>query len=280
PVNRLPPKRPTASVPLRCSFAWRMMTPRTQFLKNGVSVTTPASSTSVRRAPAVQSRIRVSRLMGDLGSEGLADAEVHAPPSRLGFAVHEQSRDRVELVADVEAKRTDGRLVAEAGADGAAQIVQFDLPAVRPDVAGVEEQDRAEAAADPLAAFEAVLEHAVAADRQARFAQRAELVAPPPANARRPAEEKLSRERHRGGVVRGRADIAELRAVGEREPAADGEVVAAVERDLREAERARQQVAGFFKGERRLVALARVQQVVGRRVVPFDLERVEHAALI
>src|ERR1043166_8187907 len=119
---------------------------------------------------------------------------MHAPPPRLRVAVDQESGDRIELPADVETQRPDRRLIADARADRAPQIVQVNVPAVRPHVAGVEEQHRAEAAADPRTPFEAVLEHAVAADREPRVAERADLVAAPASDARRAAEEKLHRE--------------------------------------------------------------------------------------
>src|SRR5437868_15549781 len=122
---------------------------------------------------------------------------MHTPAPRLRVAVDHESGNRIELVADVEAERADRRLVAEAGADRVPQVVELQAPAVRPDVARVEEEHGAEAAADARARFGAVLEHAVAANRQARIAERAELVAAPPAHARRASEEELARERHR-----------------------------------------------------------------------------------
>ena len=43
-----------------------------------------------------------------------------------GLAVHEQTRNRVELIAEVEADRPDRRLVAQARPDGVAQVVQIE----------------------------------------------------------------------------------------------------------------------------------------------------------
>src|SRR4051812_22818465 len=100
---------------------------------------------------------------------------MHAPPPRLRVAVDEKSGNRIELVADVEAQRPDRCLIAQAGAHGAAEVVELQAPAVRPDVARVEKQDAAEAAVDARARFQAVLEHAVAADREAGVAEWADF---------------------------------------------------------------------------------------------------------
>ena len=59
-----------------------------------------------------------------LDSERLTDAEVHPPAPRLRRAVDQQPRDRIQLIAEVEADRADRRLVAQAGADGVAQVVE------------------------------------------------------------------------------------------------------------------------------------------------------------
>ena len=61
-------------------------------------------------------------------SEGLPDAEVHAEAPLLRLAVDEQPLDRIQLIADVEARRTDRRLVAEPGPDGVSQIAEVDVP--------------------------------------------------------------------------------------------------------------------------------------------------------
>ena len=64
-------------------------------------------------------------------SERLSNAEVDADAALLRFAVDQQAFDRVELVADVEARRPDGRLVAEARTNGVAQIAEVEVLASR-----------------------------------------------------------------------------------------------------------------------------------------------------
>src|SRR5205823_11980053 len=90
----------------------------------------------------------------------------------------------VQLIAEVEADRSDRRLVAQTGADRVAQIAQHEGHRLRPDVAAVEEEHAAQVAVQPRAQLLAEREHAVSADRLPRFAERAHLVTPPAANAR------------------------------------------------------------------------------------------------
>src|SRR5215813_9925026 len=130
-----------------------MTTPRSQFLKNDVSMTMPVRRTSVRTTPAVHSRIREKRRMMSALLKRLADAEMHTPPACLRIAVHQQPGNRVELVADVETKRADGCRVPESGADSVTEVAQVDGPAIRPDVTGVVEHHRAQTAADCRARF-------------------------------------------------------------------------------------------------------------------------------
>src|SRR5580704_15435 len=96
----------------------------------------------------------------------LADAELNAPAMRLGLTVHQQARNRIELVAEVETYRTDRRLIPEPRSDRIAEVVQPDVPAVRPDVSAVEEQHRAEVASDNRARFRTEREQAVASNGQ------------------------------------------------------------------------------------------------------------------
>src|SRR5204862_506028 len=121
---------------------------------------------------------------------------MHAPAARLLVAVHQQARNRIELPADVEANRTDRRRVSQARTDGVPQIPELNRAGLRPHVAGVEEKHRAEAAAQRRADLLAQPDHAVAADRQTRAAERAHLIPSPAADARRAAEEVLLGERH------------------------------------------------------------------------------------
>src|SRR5689334_509698 len=114
---------------------------------------------------------------------------MHPPPAGLRLAVDLQAGNRIQLIAEVEADRSDRRLVAEPGADRVAEIAQHEAHRLRPDVAAVEEQDAAEIAVQPRAQLLAEREHAVAADREPRFAQRAHLEASPSTDARGAAEE-------------------------------------------------------------------------------------------
>src|SRR5256885_16326711 len=93
---------------------------------------------------------RLKTLIGSL-SERLPDRKMNAPAARLLLAVHDQPRDWVELIAEVEADRTDRRLVAKAGADRVTEIAQIEAERIGPDVAGVEEQHAAEVAAQDRA---------------------------------------------------------------------------------------------------------------------------------
>src|SRR5437660_7597767 len=135
---------------------------------------------------------------------------MNAPAARLRAAVHQQTRNRIELPPEVETQRSDRRVVAQARADGIAQIAEPHTARLRPHVARVEEEDAAEVAAQRRADFLAQAEHAVAADRKARAAQRTHFVASPPADARRAAEKVLLRERHVRLVEADRPDVAEL----------------------------------------------------------------------
>src|SRR3954454_19671057 len=116
---------------------------------------------------------------------------MHAPPPRLRVAVHQQSGNRVELIADVEAKRTDGCGVPQTSADGVAKIIQMHVPTARPHIAGVQEHHGAETAANRGARFRREREHAVSTDREA-IDKWAQFVAAPTADAGRTSEEELA----------------------------------------------------------------------------------------
>src|SRR5581483_5914290 len=106
------------------------------------------------------------------------------------------------------------RLIPQPGADGVTQIAELKAPRVRPDVAAIQEQHAAEVSADWRTQFGRQREHAVAANRQSRLAERTHVVPAPAANRRRTAEEVLSRERDvRLLQVRG-SDVRRLDAVG------------------------------------------------------------------
>src|SRR5262252_9275159 len=121
---------------------------------------------------------------------------MHAPAPRLRLAVHFQSRNRIQLPAEVEANRPDGRLISQPRSDGVAQVAKVESQRSGPHVAAVEEQHYAEIAVKDDAQFLAEREHRVAADRKAVGTQRAHLVSPPPANRCRTTEEVTLAERH------------------------------------------------------------------------------------
>src|ERR1700682_1391511 len=153
-------------------------------------------------------------------SERLSDAEVNAPATCLGRAVHEQAINRIELVAEVEAYRTDGRPIAQANADRVAKILHVDGSGGRPDVAGVHERHAAEGATKRGAQLGAGGQQAVAADRQTLL-ERAHFVAAPSPNTRRAAEKVLLRKRHLTRIPARGVDGAKLHAVCDDEALAD-----------------------------------------------------------
>src|SRR5690606_29584667 len=73
-------------------------------------------------------------LLTAVTSERLTDAEVHAPVPPLGLTVDAQVFDRVQLIAEVEAQRTDWREIPQARTGGVAQITEVDIPRARPDI--------------------------------------------------------------------------------------------------------------------------------------------------
>ena len=81
-------------------------------------------------------------------SEGLADAEMNAPPATLRLAVDQKSRDRIELIAQVEADWTDRCPIPKPGPCGVAQVAEIGVGDVLPDVAAVKKEDSADAAAE------------------------------------------------------------------------------------------------------------------------------------
>src|SRR5882672_5066578 len=149
---------------------------RSQFLNHAVCVTITTAAVvpmmSVRTMIEAWRNRRAVRI-----SKRLTDAEMHAPAPLRDGGILEQQRDRIELPPDVESNRTDRRLIPQAGADGIAQIARLDAPAVGPDVAAVHEQHAAEIPAQHGAQLRADGKHAVAAERQAGSAERADLIA-------------------------------------------------------------------------------------------------------
>src|SRR5206468_10958284 len=159
------------------------------------------------------------------------------PASSLWRAVHQQAVDGIDLVADIEADRANRRRVTQPGANRVPEIAQREPARALPHVAAVQKQDAAEFAAQRRPDFFAEREHAVAANRQARSAERAHFVAAPAANARCPAEKIFLRERDIHLILTERADVPELQPARQDHGLADdGKVVTAVDRRRRVAE--------------------------------------------
>src|SRR5690606_3497487 len=142
------------------------------------------------QSPGHRARVtnRTSQITDAL--ERLADAEVDAPAPLLRLAVHEQIRDRVHLIAEIDTSRADRRQVSKPRTHRHAQIAEIEVPRLRPDVAVVDEADGADPVGDRHAHLARPFEHREAADREAEAAQRAHLVASPAADARGAAEEE------------------------------------------------------------------------------------------
>src|SRR5690606_31633268 len=81
-------------------------------------------------------------------SEGLTDAQVQPPSTRLRLAVDEQAVDRRQLHADVGPDDADGRRVADARACARPQAVDGRIETPAPDIARVNERDRAQRPTD------------------------------------------------------------------------------------------------------------------------------------
>src|SRR5437773_3611485 len=144
------------------------------------------------------------------------DAEVQPPAPLFGLAVHQQPFDWIQLVPDVEANRANRCLVTEARSDRVPQIAQREAARLRPHVPAIEEEHAAKLSPQCHADLFAERQHAVAANRQTRSAERAHLVPPPAANARRAAEEILLREGDAHQVLTERTDVAKLQPARQR----------------------------------------------------------------
>src|SRR5688572_16680855 len=146
------------------------MKPRSHSLNHVVCVTITAIEVEPTIRVATKAMTWRERLVNDIRgsatSESLSDAEMDADAALLRFAVDQQSFDRIELVADVEARRSDRRLIAEARADGIEQIAEVEVLRLAPDVAEIKERDRAELACQRQAHLRRSLEHRQAADRK------------------------------------------------------------------------------------------------------------------
>src|SRR6185503_2864827 len=163
-------------------------------------------------------------IMTHTSLERLADAEVNAPRARLRFAVHLQVRDPIELIAEIDARRTDRREISETGACGVDESRRHVERPVR-HVAEIEEGDASELADQRLADFGRSFQHRQPSDRQAKAAEGADLEASPAANARCTAQEVALEERNTGGPAK-RVDGAEMHAVRPDERATHTHVLA------------------------------------------------------
>src|SRR5918993_3582582 len=133
--------------------------------------------------------MRRMALMWDPESERLTDAEVETEPARLRLAVDEQAGNRVQLVADVGPDRPDLGVVAEPRADVVAQIVEVEVPRLRPDVAAIEEEHRPEVPPHRHADLGREVHEAVATDREPRPGEGRDVLASPAAQVGCAAEE-------------------------------------------------------------------------------------------
>src|SRR5262249_28468015 len=131
---------------------------------------------------------------------------MEAPAPRLRLAVDEKVRDWIQLIPVIEADGADRRLISETCPDGVAPIAQIKAGRSGPQVAAIEKAHAAEVAGQHGPQFLAEPQHAVAADRFARY-KRADFVASPSADARGTAEKIFLPERDVGRVVVSRPDV-------------------------------------------------------------------------
>src|SRR6187455_2212207 len=106
------------------------MNPRSHSLNHVVWVTmtaidvTPTSRVQ-RKATTWSDRLTM------FCSEGLADAEVNAPLPLLRLAIHLETVDRIELIAEIDARRADRCLIPQTRTDGVVEVIQVERPALR-----------------------------------------------------------------------------------------------------------------------------------------------------
>src|SRR5262245_31155525 len=112
---------------------------------------------------------------------------MHPPPPELGLVVHQQAWDRIQLVPEVEANRSDRSPIAKPGAYVISNIPEIDLVPIGPDVTGVEEQHAAQLTAKGDPRLRTERQHRLAADRKTG-AERTDFVAAPASQARGAAE--------------------------------------------------------------------------------------------
>src|SRR5687767_12254836 len=97
--------------------------------------------------------------------EGLSNREVEAETARLGFAVHQQPLDWIELVPQVGTDRADRRVIAEAGAHVVPHVTDVEVPGLLPDVSAVQEEHAPQVSPDRHTGFDGEIGERVAADR-------------------------------------------------------------------------------------------------------------------
>ena len=211
------------------------MKPRSHSLNQVVWVT----MTAIEAAPTIKRADEGDDLKGPSASdidrsrsdirviERLADAEVDAPVPLLGSPLTRRFVDRIQLVAEVDARRADRRQVAEARARRRSAGRRDRSPTARDQTLPKSTNATApNLPAQRQAHFGRPFEHRVAADRQAESAERADLEAPPAADARRAAEEEALVERHVALEVAERIDGADAQAVRDDHASAERQVVA------------------------------------------------------
>src|SRR6185503_17458370 len=106
------------------------MKPRSHSLNHVVWVTMTTIAVAPTISVARKAMTWRKRLVYDItapASECLPDAEVHPEAALLRLPVDEQSVDRIQLIADVEPRRTDRRLIAEAWTHRPSQIGGVDV---------------------------------------------------------------------------------------------------------------------------------------------------------
>src|SRR5438552_19096047 len=95
----------------------------------------------------------------------LPDAEVESPPPLLRLSVDQETWNRVQLIADVEADRTDRRLVSQPGTDGVTETAHTQPARIRPYVPAIHPQHAAPCPTKHLADMLTEPHHPAAADR-------------------------------------------------------------------------------------------------------------------
>src|SRR5688572_4700244 len=198
-------------------------------------------------------------------SKRLTDAEMETEAPGLRLAVHQQSGERIQLVAEVHADRTDRCPVAQAGTDvvAPAGVVAYVTAAVRPDDAAVDKGDTGEAAPDRRPQFRRESGELRAADRQPGPAQRRHFEAAPAAQVGCATEEVALEEWHADVRVARRLDGSGARLHRDHREVPETLIDAAFARRLAVVIGAAEEAAGLLDVERRHVPAFGVEEVVG-----------------